>query len=195
MVSLLYQEYEWNYSITVIKLGFLGITFGFLRKPSLFNWRKLKILLSRSFEDGCLLTRIFQQSPGIRRTMLKDAVYLDSALSWLCQPTTRVCVCACVRACVCVCVCARVRARTDGCPVRPRAGGDRGSPLSRRPVQHPRTSSICRRPASCSSLWLAWEPALPCVLLASSLSLAFWLFPWLAWFSFSFHLLFGDALI
>lgn len=27
MVPLFYQEYEWNYGITVMNLGFLGITF------------------------------------------------------------------------------------------------------------------------------------------------------------------------
>lgn len=74
MVSLSYQEYEWNYSITVVNLGFGGITFGVLKKPSVFKQRKLKFLLSHSFQDGGLFTWLFLQSPGIMRTMLRDEI-------------------------------------------------------------------------------------------------------------------------
>lgn len=48
MVSLFYHEYEWNCNITVVNLGFWGITFGVLKKPSVFKQRKLKFLLSHS---------------------------------------------------------------------------------------------------------------------------------------------------
>lgn len=78
MVSLVYQEYEWNYNITVVNLGFWGIPFGVLKKPLVFKQRKLKFLLSHSFQDGGLFTWLFLQSPGIMRTMLRDEIYLDS---------------------------------------------------------------------------------------------------------------------
>lgn len=61
MVSLLYQEYEWHYGITVINLGFLGITFGVIKgfvEPRFSRWL--------SFDTN------FLQNNGIKRTMLKD---------------------------------------------------------------------------------------------------------------------------
>ena len=43
-----------------------------------FKERKLKILLSLSFQDGGLLMQIFLQSSGIMSAMLRDETYLDS---------------------------------------------------------------------------------------------------------------------
>ena len=101
-------------------------------------------------------------------------------------PAYHPCVCVCVCACVCLCT------RTDGCPVRPRAREDRGA---RSPKQH-------RAPAAAAGALPRGpvcglpEPR-PCHV-SRWLRRYHWLFGfflWLAWFSFSFHSLFGDALI
>lgn len=66
MVSLHCQEYQWNYSIIVMKLGFLGMTF--------------KFLLGGSGRDGFSFDMNISTKPWNHEDyLLSDSTYLDSA--------------------------------------------------------------------------------------------------------------------
>ena len=66
MVSLHCQEYQWNYSIVVMKLGFLGMT--------------VKFLLGGSVQDGFSFDMNISTKPWNHEDyLLNDSAYLDSA--------------------------------------------------------------------------------------------------------------------
>lgn len=65
MVSLRCQEYQWNYSIIVMKLGLLGMT--------------VKFLLGGSVQDGFSFDMNISTKPWAHEDyLLNDSVYLDS---------------------------------------------------------------------------------------------------------------------
>lgn len=172
MVSLHCQEYQWNYSIIVMKLGFLGMTF--------------KFLLGGSGQDGFSFDMNISTKPWNHEDyLLSDSAYLDSAQRWVDWASLPL-------VCVCMWVCVSVHThrwmpsetwsqRGPWCPVAPRsirtpaaaAGALPRAPLCGLPEHQP-----CH--VSC---WLRHYHWL------------FGFFLWLAWFSFSFHSLFGDVLI
>ena len=66
MVSLHCQEYQWNYSIVVMKLGFLGMT--------------VKFLLGGCVQDGFSFDMNISTKPWNHEDyLLHDSAYLDSA--------------------------------------------------------------------------------------------------------------------
>ena len=118
-----------------MRLGFLGMTF--------------KFLLGGSSQDSFSSDTNISAKPWNHENYVKrfSLPWFCSKMSWLGQPTTCVCVCVCV--CMRVCVCTR----TDGCPLRPRAREDRGTPqpcaASARHLQQLQAPHLMPQSAAC----------------------------------------------